>query len=86
MANLLGAEPDLRVEQQVSTEVPDVVVVNLTHSDEAESFRRLYPGSRILARVSPLRPNLRKADVDGWVDTVAPHDVLVDAIRRLAGR
>lgn len=84
MARLLEAEPDLKVDQVSPLMEPDVVVVNLTHSDQTGEMRRLYPHSRILASVSPLRPDLRHADVDAWVDSVAPYEVLVGTIRKVA--
>lgn len=85
LARLLEAEPDVRV-REVSQpgESPDVVLVNLNHADEAEAVRHRYPGSRILAHVSVLRPELRKADVDECLDSVAPYEVLLETIRRVA--
>lgn len=85
LARLLEAEPDVRVRELSPMAEPDVVVMSLTHTDEVEPVRRRYPHSRILAQLSVLRPELREADVDGWVDSVAPYDVLLGAIRKLAG-
>lgn len=84
LARLLAAESDLEVHEVTASTEPDVVVAHLTHCDQAGELRRLYPRSRILARVSPLRPELSGADVDARVDNVAPYEVLVSAIRRIA--
>lgn len=84
LARLLEAEPDLRVEEQWARSEPHVVVTQVEHSDQTRDLRRLYPRSRILARLSPFRPELRSTDVDAWVDNVAPYEVLLNAIRKVA--
>ncbi|MEW6277083.1 MAG: hypothetical protein AB1758_00570 [Candidatus Eremiobacterota bacterium] len=84
LTRLLELESDVDLSGR---EKPEVVVVHLTHPNMAVEVRRNFPDSRILARVSVMQPELRNHPlVDLTVDAVAPYDVLLASIRRLAPR
>lgn len=85
LARLLEQEPDLEVSERGCQVEPDVVVVSVTDSEQAARLRAEFPNSRILGRVSVLRPELRlNGHIDRTVDSVAPYDVLLEAIRALS--
>lgn len=85
LARLLELEPDLEVYEDAYGLNPDVVVVNLVDREQAGWLRSTFPHSRILSRVSFLRPELRQSpEVDRCIDSVAPYEVLLAAIRGTA--
>lgn len=85
LARLLELEGDLRVYEDGFGVNPDVIVLNFKEPDQARAVRQAYPTSRILGRISFLQPHLRHTpEVDATVDAVAPYDVLLNAIRRMA--
>ncbi len=84
LARLLEQEPDLEVSERGGSDDPDVVVVTVTDPEQAARLRRQFPNSRILGQVSVFRPELRlNGHIDRVVDSVAPYEVLVKAIREL---
>jgi hypothetical protein len=84
LARLLEREPGLQVSEGISSGKPDVVVVNANDEDHLRSVRQLYPQSRILARVSILRPHLRaNPNIDAALDSIAPYEQLVETIREM---
>lgn len=84
LARLLEQEPDLEVSERGGQGDPDVVVVTVTDPEQLARLRSQFPHSRILGQVSVFRPELRlNGHIDRALDSVAPYDVLLEAIRAL---
>jgi hypothetical protein len=86
LIRLLEQEADLEVREGPDGR-PDVVVLSVSDAGQPARVREAFPTSRILGRVSVLHPELRECrELDATLDSVAPYDVLLRAIRDLGQR